>query len=85
MLENKSITLKEAANLNYQKKCELIRTDPVTCVRYFQHRLKYLWRILSAPCGPFQGYELVDKYVLTEFQVRGSPYIHALLWLKDAP
>ena len=41
--------------------------------------------ILSAPCGPFQGYELEDKYVRIEFQVRGSPHIHALLWLKNAP
>ncbi|CAF1408764.1 unnamed protein product, partial [Adineta steineri] len=65
--------------------CELIRQDPVTCVRYFEHKLKCLWEILSAPCGPFQGYELVDKYVRTEFQVRGSPHVHALLWLKNAP
>ena len=34
---------------------------------------------------PFQEYELVDKYVRTEFQVRGSPHVHALLWLKNAP
>ncbi|CAF4289325.1 unnamed protein product, partial [Adineta steineri] len=85
VLENKVITLEEAQNLSYEKRCELIRQDPVTCVRYFEHKLKCLWEILSAPCGPFQGYELVDKYVRTEFQVRGSPHVHALLWLKNAP
>ena len=85
VLENKVITLEEAENMNYEKKCDLIRNDPVTCVRYFEHRLKCLWEILSAPCGPFQGYELEDKYVRVEFQVRGSPHIHALLWLKNAP
>ena len=85
VLENKVITLEEAENMNYEKKCDLIRNDPVTCVRYFEHRLKNLWEILSAPCGPFQGFELVDKYVRTEFQVRGSPHVHALLWLKNAP
>ncbi|CAF3339481.1 unnamed protein product [Rotaria socialis] len=71
--------------MNYEKKCDLIRNDPVTCVRYFEHRLKCLWEILSAPCGPFHGYELEDKYVRVEFQVRGSPHIYALLWLKNAP
>ena len=71
--------------MNYENKCDLIRNDPVTCVRHFEHRLKYLWEILSAPCGPFQGYELVDKYVRTEFQVCGSPHVHALLWVKNAP
>ncbi|CAF1551328.1 unnamed protein product [Adineta steineri] len=85
VLENKVITLEEAQNLSYEKRCELIRQDPVTCVRYFEHKLKCLWEILSAPRGPFQGYELVDKDVRTEFQVRGSPHVHALLWLKNAP
>ncbi|CAF1519982.1 unnamed protein product, partial [Rotaria sp. Silwood1] len=85
VLENKVITLEEAENMSYEKKCDLIRNDPVTCVRYFEHRLKCLWEILSAPCGPFQGYELEDKYVRVEFQVRGSPHVHALLWLKNAP
>ncbi|CAF1473985.1 unnamed protein product [Adineta steineri] len=85
VLENKVITLEEAQNLSYEKRCESIRQDPVTCVRYFEHKLKCLWEILSAPCGPFQGYELVDKYVRTEFQARGSPHVHALLWLKNAP
>ena len=85
VLENKVITLEEAEKMSYEKKSDLIRQDPVTCVRYFEHRLKCLWEILSAPCGPFQGYELEDKYVRVEFQVRGSPHIHALLWLKNAP
>ena len=85
VLENKVITLKEAENMSYEKKCDLIRNDPVTCVRYFEYRLKCLWEILSAPCGPLQGYELEDKYVRVEFQVRGSRHVHALLWLKNAP
>ena len=85
VLENKVITLEEAEKMSYEKKCDLIRQDPVTCVRYFEHRLKCLWEILSAPCSPFEGYELEDKYVRIEFQARGSPHIHALLWLKNAP
>ena len=85
VLEDKVITLEEVEDIGYENKCNLIRNDPVTCVRYFEHRLKCLWEILSAPCGPFQGYELQDKYVRVEFQVRGSSHIHALLWLKNAP
>ncbi|CAF3286262.1 unnamed protein product [Rotaria sp. Silwood2] len=85
VLENKVITLEEAENMSYEKTCDLIRKDPVTCVRYFEHRIKCLWEILSAPSGPFQGYELEDKYVRIEFQARGSPHVHALIWLKNAP
>ena len=71
-----------AFNLSTEKKYDLIRQYPVTYVRYFEHRLRCLWEILSASCGPFQGYESEDKYLRVEFQVRGSPHIHALLWLK---
>ncbi|CAF4606665.1 unnamed protein product, partial [Rotaria sp. Silwood2] len=85
VLENKVITVEEAENMSYEKKCDLIKQDPVTCVRYFEHRLKCLWEILSASCGPFRYYELEDKYVRIEFQIRGSPHIHALIWLKNAP
>ncbi|CAF1628818.1 unnamed protein product [Rotaria sp. Silwood1] len=74
--------IKENTKLTYAKTA---KNDPVTCIRYFEHRLKCLWEILSAPYSPFQGYELEDKYVRVEFQVRGSPHIHALVWLKNAP
>ncbi len=42
VLENKVITLEEAENMSYEKRCDLIRNDPVTCVRYFEYRLKSL-------------------------------------------
>ncbi|CAF4391999.1 unnamed protein product [Rotaria socialis] len=59
--------------------------DPVTCVRYFEQRLKCLWEILLASCGSFEGNGLEDKYIRVEFQVRGSQHIHVLIWLKNAP
>ncbi|CAF5054955.1 unnamed protein product, partial [Rotaria magnacalcarata] len=70
VLENKVITLEEAENLSYEKKCDLIRKDPVTCV---------------PPCGQFEGNGLEDKYIRVEFQFRGSPHIHVFIWLKNAP
>ncbi|CAF1656335.1 unnamed protein product [Rotaria magnacalcarata] len=85
VLENNVITLEEAENLSYEKKCDLTRKDPVTCVRYFEHRLKCLWEILLAPCGPFEGNGLEDKYIRVEFQFRGSPHIHVCIRLKNAP
>ncbi len=82
VLENKVITLEEVENMSYEKKCELIRQDPVTCVRYFEHRLTCFWEILSAPCGPFEGYELEDKYDRVEFQARGSPRASCFTMVK---
>jgi hypothetical protein len=35
--------------------------------------------------GPFKGYEITHHYHRIEFQHRGSPHIHMLLWLRDAP
>ncbi|KAG2204683.1 hypothetical protein INT47_011978 [Mucor saturninus] len=29
--------------------------------------------------------ELLDYYYRIEFQARGSPHVHMLVWIKDAP
>jgi hypothetical protein len=38
-VENKTITEDEAIELPYFKNSELISKDPVTCARYFDHRI----------------------------------------------
>ncbi|KAK3914189.1 ATP-dependent DNA helicase [Frankliniella fusca] len=35
--------------------------------------------------GPFNGHSIFHSYYRIEFQQRGSPHAHMLLWLKDVP
>ena len=39
-LWKKTLSDDELANLNWMEKCELVKSDPVTCARYFQHRVE---------------------------------------------
>ena len=67
-----------------QQKSDLIQKDPVTCARNFEHMvqlfIKYVLKSNLMPIG-----EIVDFFYRVEFQQRGSPHIHALFWVKDAP
>ena len=61
----------------------LIRSDPITCARYYVHRFEALKTLLKADpsiLGP-----LADYFFVTEFQNRGSQHDHGLLWIKNAP
>ena len=70
-------------NLTWAEKCRLIQSDPATCARHFDRQVQLLFRFLKddvEPLGP-----LVDYFYRVEFQQRGSPHIHCLLWIKDSP
>ena len=75
----------EIKNLNFAQKARLIRSDAVTCARYFDHRFRQMLKLLKAEGGIF-GRNPVEKYYWrVEFQQRGSPHVHGMFWLKDAP
>ena len=70
-------------NLTWVEKCRLIQSDPATCARHFDRQVQLLFKFLkdnAEPLGP-----LVDYFYRVEFQQRGSPHIHCLLWIKDSP
>lgn len=84
MVKQKKLTEAEAIEMTWQEKCELIRCDPVTCARYFDNRIQcFLNSVLKSESQPIG--EIVDNFGRIEFQQRGSPHIHLLVWIKDAP
>jgi len=86
ILKKTEITEQDLSNLPFEEIAELIRNDPVTCMRHFEHRFRALQKnILKPKSGVFSPYELEDFFVRIEFQMRGSPHVHALYWIKNAP
>ncbi|CAG7723295.1 unnamed protein product [Allacma fusca] len=85
LLENLNITELEGEQMSWEKKAELIRNDPVTCSRYFDYRFRTFFNVLLKPGMIFNQYELLDFYWRVEFQHRGSPHIHMLIFLKNSP
>ena len=75
---------KELENLSWQEKTKLVQKDPVTCLRYFDHRVQeFLNTVLKSSCEPIG--KLLDYFYRVEFQQRGSPHIHMLVWIENAP
>ena len=74
----------EVSELPWRRKSMWLRSNPVTAARMFQHRLdSFITTFLkstSEPIGPLSEY-----VIRIEFQARGSPHAHTLIWIKDAP
>ena len=85
VLEKREISREEADQISWEHKCNLIRKDPVTCARYFDRRLRELFKLIRTQGGPFGEYEVDDFYIRIEFQHRGSPHAHCIIYLKNAP
>lgn len=68
------------------QRATLVSDDPVTCCVYFHKFVDSLLNILSNPkISPFGKYHVVDYFKRIEFQHRGSPHAHILLWLNGDP
>lgn len=77
-------TEEENANLTWKEKCELIQSDPVTCTRFFNHRVQVFFAdVLKSSKFPLG--KVIDHFHRVEFQQRGSPHIHMLVWIENAP
>ncbi|KAL6486235.1 hypothetical protein MHYP_G00056270 [Metynnis hypsauchen] len=69
--------------LDWSEKCEILRSNPVTAMRMFEKRVEALMNLIQSPAQPIG--EVIDYFYRVEFQQRGSPHIHCLFWVKDAP
>ena len=87
-LKNQGVQLTEEQvwALSYIEKCSLINEDPVTCAIYFNKLVNVVISILQPrTVSPFGKYRVVHYFKRIEFQYRGSPHAHILLWLDNAP
>ena len=84
LVDAKEYSDSELENLNWEEKSRLIQSDPVTCARHFDYQfnqfLRYFLMSNPAPLG-----KVADWFYRVEYQQRGSPDIHMLIWLEDAP
>ena len=76
------LTKEQIEQLTYQQKCDLLNSDPVTLARYFQHRLENYFRIVLKSNLNVLGGNITKFAIKIEFQMRGSPHAHMLLWVQ---
>ncbi|TKS65922.1 ATP-dependent DNA helicase PIF1 [Collichthys lucidus] len=71
-------------DLDWSDKCGLIRRNPVTAARMFDHRWHcFLNDVILSQSQPIG--KVIDYFYRVEFQQRGSPHVHCLFWVENAP
>ncbi len=84
LVDNKVYDDEYLLNMDWEHKSKLIKADPVTCARFFDNRVQeFINNVLKSPHFPLG--KVQDMFLRVEFQQRGSPHIHMMVWLKDAP
>ena len=81
-LNGKELSFEEISALSYFQKCELLNSNPVLLARHFQYRVEMFFKniVMNGTLG-----KIVYYIIRVEFQTRGSPHVHCLLWAKDMP
>ncbi len=82
--QGKFYTKEQVEKLTWQERADLIRSNPVTAVRMFKYRLDNIFtEFLESTANPIG--QVTDKMKKIEFQGRGSPHNHSLIWIDGAP
>ena len=80
----KKLTQKDVEKMIMKDKSTYLCQNPITGVCMFQHRLEaFFSEYLLSDTHPLG--HITDYMIKIEFQMRGSPHAHCLLWVKDAP
>ena len=84
IVEKKEYTDDKIQKMTWEQKSDLSQKDPVTCARNFDHMVQlFICDVLKSSVAPIG--EIADYFFRVEFQQRGSPHIHGLFWIKNAP
>ena len=74
----------DVKTMSFEEESKWLRQKPVTAASHFQYRLNTFFQVFLKSAAHPLG-ELVDYAIRMEFQARGSPHAHTILWIKDAP
>ena len=84
IVDSKDYSDEEINNMTWQTKCRLINADPITCARYFNFRVSLFIKHFLNKNSPVLP-RVKDYIYRVEFQQRGSPHIHMMVWIENSP
>lgn len=79
---NDHVSSPEKVALAWKRK--LIHNHPTAVVKFFERRVQQLVQSFGTTLAHAVG-RVVDHFVRIEFQLRGFPHAHILLWVEGAP
>lgn len=72
-------------DIPFGERQSLLNENPIPAARHFAHRMNVIMRYLRRESLYLFGATLADYSYRIEFQSRGSPHAHMLLWLDGVP
>ena len=82
--DEKSLRDNEVKELSTSEHRRLLSSYPMIVAQHFSHRFQaFMNQILNGASKPIG--EIKDYFWRVEYQQRGSPHIHSLWWVEDAP
>ena len=77
-----NMTDEQIEALSYNERCAMLNLNPVVVAKHFQHRVEtFFSEVLLSNFSPIG--KIVYYALSIEFQMRGSPHLHALIWTSD--
>ena len=82
--QGKNLTDDQVKAMSYNERCSMLNLNPVVVAKHFQHRVEtFVTEILLSKLNPIG--KIIYYALRIEFQMRGSPHLHALIWTSDCP
>jgi DNA replication protein DnaC len=79
-----NMTDEQVEELSYIERCSMLNLNPVIVAKHFQYRVETFFReVLLSNANPIG--KIIYYALRIEFQMRGSPHLHALIWTSDCP
>lgn len=83
-IQGNDLTDEQVDALSYNEKCQMLNLNPVVVAKHFQYRVEtFFTEVLLTNAKPIG--KIVYYALRIEFQMRGSPHLHALIWCDDCP
>ena len=79
-----NLTNEQVEALSYNERCSMLNLNPVIVAKHFQYKVEtFFTEVLLTSANPIG--KIVYYALRIEFQMRGSPHLHALIWTSDCP
>ena len=80
----RKLSQKDVLKMSIEDRSRYLHQNPIIGVQMFQHRIEaFFSEYLLSDAHPLD--HITDYIIKIQFQMRGSPHAHCLLWIKDAP
>lgn len=77
-------TPEAVAALSDEERTTILNQNPAIAAEFFYRRVNEFLKFIKSEAKPLGG-KVRDYFVRIEFQMRGSPHAHMVVWVEDAP